>query len=339
MTGLPASLRWPAEWEPHDATAFTWPHNTDTWHRGVDAPRRAVTAAVLALARDEHVYLHFPDAQTCRETMAGLGEAGASVTGRVVPSNDAWCRDHGALIVRRPDGRRLALDFGFNAWGGKYPPWDLDADIAAQMAGYLDIERVSVPFVLEGGALDGNGQGVVMTTASCVLNPNRNAGVNRAQVEELFARALGARHVWWLAGEIPGDDTDGHIDNLARFVDPSRVLAVAPRKPANDAQRAMARNVELLAMQADRAGIDLRVDHLPLPAQFMARTSLPASYANFYIGNRSVLMPVYRDPADDEACALVASCFPDRELVPVDCRDLIVGLGALHCLSQQVPAT
>ena len=169
MTGLPTSLRWPAEWEPHDGTAFTWPHNRDTWHRGVDAPRRAVTAAVLALARDEHVYLHFPDAQTCHETMAGLGEAGASVTGRVVPSNDAWCRDHGALIVRRPDGRRLALDFGFNAWGGKYPPWDLDADIAAQMAGYLDIERVSVPFVLEGGALDGNGQGVVMTTASCVL--------------------------------------------------------------------------------------------------------------------------------------------------------------------------
>ncbi len=331
-------LRLPAEWEPHAATAFTWPRNPQTWHQGLTAPRRALGEAVVALARDETVHIHFDDDATRVAELARLGCDAQSVVGHLIRSNDAWCRDHGALIAKHSDGRRVALDFGFNAWGGKYPPWDLDAQVAQKMAGYLDLEHMAQPFVLEGGAIDVNGQGLVMTTASCVLNSNRNQGVQRSDIEQRFARTFGTAQVLWLQGDIAGDDTDGHIDNLARFVGPARVLVVAPESPRGTAQLALANNVELLATQARDGGHVLDIERLPLPTTFLTATSLPASYANFYIGQRSVLMPIYGDPCDDRACAIVAACFADRELVPIDCRDLIVGHGALHCLTQQVPA-
>ncbi|MFK8015741.1 MAG: agmatine/peptidylarginine deiminase [Gammaproteobacteria bacterium] len=336
MTTNPQNLRWPAEWEPHAGTAMTWPHNAQTWHRGLDAPRRALTHAVRALARHETVHLHFHSEALLHDTLTELDCAG--VVGHVVPNNDAWCRDHGALIARTSLGERIAIDFGYNAWGGKYPPWDDDARVAQAMADYLELPAQTVPWVLEGGAIEGNGQGVIMTTASCVLNPNRNPSLTKGEFAQRLGDLLGTRAVLWLGGEIAGDDTDGHIDNLARFVGPAHALVVAPENPVDDAQRALTKNVSLLETQAQAIDMPLRIDVLPLPQSFIGQSGLPASYANFYIGARCVLMPVFADPADDDACATVESCFPDRELVPVDGRDLIVGLGALHCLTQPIPS-
>ena len=328
----------PAEWEPHDGTWFTWPHSKPTWPGCLPAAERALASAVRLLCADETVYLNVLDDEH-RDRVADLiGAVDGAVEFPLVPSDDAWCRDHGALFVRRPDGRRLALDFGFNAWGGKYPPWERDAQIARAMASYVGVPALSVPTVLEGGALDTNGQGVMLTTASCVLNPNRNAAPARDAAERLFAACFGTPKVIWLAGDIPGDDTDGHIDNLARFVAPDTVLAVAPAQPRSAAERDIAANLGRLEAAGRELGLDLDVRALPVPQTFQASSGLPASYANFYIGNRVVLMPVYGDPADDAACALVAEAFPGRRLEPVDCRDIIVGRGALHCLSQQLPA-
>lgn len=330
------SWRWPAEFEPHAATAFTWPHNPSTWHRGLDAPRRALVAALRALLRFEVVHLHvMSDAQAnAARDLIGVND---NLTTHVIQSNDAWCRDHGAIIVRNDAGERAVLNFGYNAWGGKYPPWDLDAQVANSMAAYLNLPVREIGTVMEGGAIDGNGQGVVMTTASCVLNPNRNPSITKRDIDTIFSDHLGSHLIVWLAGEIPGDDTDGHIDNLARFVSPACALVVAPAATDNAWQRELAANPARVEEQCAARGLAMEVRTLPLPMKFVARTGLPASYANFLIANQVVLMPVYGDPADDRACAIVASCFPGRELIPIDCRELIVGLGALHCLSQQIP--
>lgn len=336
MTDWPDGLRLPAEWEPHDGTWFTWPHNPDTWHRGLQGPRRALTEAIAALAAGETVWVNAADGRGRCEQPEALADLGDAVRWLDIPSNDAWCRDHGALIARRPDGRRVALDFGFDAWGGKYPPWDRDAAIAARMAHTLALPRLACDTVLEGGALDVNGQGVLLTTASCVLDTRRNPGIDRDTMTALFERALGVRHVLWLAGDLAGDDTDGHIDNLARFVSPWAALVVAPAR-AGDAPD-LAANPAALETQARAAGLEVNVETLPMPHAFIEREGLPASYANFYIGNEVVLQPVYADPADDAACAIVEACFPGRRLVPIDCRELIVGLGALHCLTQQIPS-
>ncbi|MEM6640032.1 MAG: agmatine deiminase family protein [Pseudomonadota bacterium] len=329
MTGL-AGRRWPAEWEPHAATAFTWPHNPDTWHQGLDGPRRALGEAIHALADGEHIHLHCHDADTARRTEDRLGLRDDQLTVHTLPSDDAWCRDHGAIVVRESDGRRVALDFGYNAWGGKYPPWSNDAAMAARMARYLTLPHERIDVVLEGGAIEGNGQGLVMTTASCVLNPNRNADMGRARFEAVLADALGYADVIWLEGGLAGDDTDGHIDNLARFVHPTCAVVASTTGP-DDVSAA-------LRTQAHDLGVRLDVHMLPSPEAFIREHQLPASYANFYIANRVVLVPVFGDPADRAALELLESLFTGRTIVPIDARDLVVGLGTLHCLTQQIPA-
>ncbi|MEO1574695.1 MAG: agmatine deiminase family protein, partial [Pseudomonadota bacterium] len=188
ISGMTDGRRWPAEWEPHAGTAFTWPRNPDTWHRGLIAPREALAHAMRALALGEHIHVHCADPDEAARMSDSLGLRDDQLTVHAVASNDAWCRDHGAIVVREPDGRCTALDFGYNAWGGKYPPWDDDAKIAGQMAGYLGLSHQPVDVVLEGGAVEGNGQGLVMSTASCVLNANRNRDMSRADIEAGFAQ-------------------------------------------------------------------------------------------------------------------------------------------------------
>jgi agmatine deiminase len=335
---LPTGLRMPAEWEPHDGTWFTWPHSKPTWPGCLAEAERALASAVRELCVDEIVYINVLDAAHGERVARLVDAADGAVEYLTIPSNDAWCRDHGALFVRRRDGRRLALDFGFNAWGGKYPPWDLDAGVARAMAAHVHVPSITLPTVLEGGALDTNGQGVMLTTASCVLNPNRNAAPARAAAERLLAACFGTPQVIWLEGDVPGDDTDGHVDNLARFVAPDSVLSVTPQRPRTAAEHALAANLVRIEEAGRRFGLTLNAQPLPVPQTFQAQTGLPASYANFYIGNRVVLMPVFGDPQDDAACALVEAAFPGRRLQPIDCSSIIVGLGSLHCLSQQLPA-
>jgi agmatine deiminase len=301
--------------------------------------------AVAALTGGETVRINVLDEAHARRARTFL-EAAAADMAQVVfhdfPTNDAWCRDHGAIFVVRPPGlgRPLAaVDCGFNAWGGKYPPFDLDDAIPRQMAAALDVPRFEAGMILEGGSIDGNGEGALLTTEQCLLNPNRNPGMTREAIERRLRELFGARDVLWLGGGIAGDDTDGHVDDLTRFVARGTVVTAVEADAGDENYLPLTENRERLAGFRLADGGALEVIELPMPApQYHRGERLPASYANFYIGNAVILTPAYADPADEAAAAILADCFPGRRVVSLDCRSLAVGLGAFHCLTQQVPA-
>jgi agmatine deiminase len=334
----------PPEWAPHQSTWFSWPHNADTWPGCLDRAERSLALAVAALTEGETVRINVLNERHERHVADLLVGAGANLE-RVVlhrhPTNDAWCRDHGAIFVTRADKEEplLALDFGYNAWGGKYPPFDLDNQIPRKMAGVLGVAHRTVDMILEGGSIEVNGAGTLLTTEQCLLNPNRNPQLDRAQIECRLRDNLGVRQILWLGEGIVGDDTDGHVDDLTRFVAEDTVVTVVEEDPADENYEALQENRERLAGMALPDGRPLKVIALPMPgAVRRGEERLPASYANFYIGNRVVLLPVFGCPRDEEAAATLSWCFPGRRVVPVDCRDVVVGLGTLHCLTQQVPA-
>jgi agmatine deiminase len=335
--------RQPAEWAPHEATWISWPHNRDSWpgvFAGVDP---AMVEFVRELAACEPVYINVLDAAHERHVRKLLAAAAAPERLKFFrfPTNDAWARDHGAIFVTRPtlDAPRLAVDFDYNAWGGKYPPFDLDRQIGRQMAEALGVPRYAKPgIVLEGGSIEVNGAGALLTTEQCLLNPNRNPTLTRVDIEQLLCDSFGVHEILWLGDGIEGDDTDGHIDDLTRFVAANTVVTVIEPNRADPNHAPLAANRRLLGTLTV-AGRPLEVVELPMPAaQYLEEQRLPASYANFYIANGAVLVPVFGCSADDVACAILRDCFPGRRVVPIDCRVIIAGLGALHCLTQQVPA-
>jgi agmatine deiminase len=299
-----------------------------------------LTDAVVALAAGEVVHINVLDAahrSAVAERFTGRVPPGSVLTHEIA-TDDAWCRDHGAIFIADERGERVALNFRFNAWGGKYP-FERDNAVPAQMAAVVGAPVVTVDVVLEGGSIDVNGAGVVLTTEQCLLNPNRNPTLQRADIEAALCRYLGVTQVLWLGDGIVGDDTDGHVDDLTRFVaETSVVTVVEPNR--NDANYvALADNLERLRQMRLADGRKLTIFELPMPAPvFGERGRLPASYANFYIGNRVVLLPVFDCPQDAQAIDTLAHCFPKRRIVPIDCRSVVEGLGTLHCLTQQVPA-
>jgi len=258
------------------------------------------------------------------------------------PTNDAWCRDHGPIFVHREvNGHReqVILDWGYNAWGDKYPPYDLDDVIPTRIGAEFGIPVLSPGMILEGGSIEVNGRGTLLTTEACLLNPNRNPGLSREEIEQRLREYLGVTHILWLGDGIEGDDTDGHVDDLTRFVDASTVVTVVEDDPADANYAPLRDNLERLHSMTDQDGQPLRVVTLPMPAPMhQDGQRLPASYANFYIGNKVVLLPTY-DPARDEiARGTLQELFPTRRVVPIDCTDLVWGLGACHCVTQQWPA-
>lgn len=329
--------RWPAEWEPHVRTWLAWPHNPDTWPGRLPQAVAQYAALVAAVARFEPVALLIPPEHRPRAeaALAAQGDAAAHVVELIeIPTNDAWIRDHGPLFLQHPAAPPALVDFRYNAWGGKYPPYDLDDRVPARIAARTGARRYPSPLVLEGGSIDTNGQGLVITTESCLLNENRNPGCTRARVEGELRRLLAVERIVWLPGaDLEGDDTDGHIDQQARFVGADHVL-LAAADPRHDPRLAEALDgaAELLLT----AGF--RVSRLPLPApKYCQGHRLPASYCNFYLVNGGVLVPAFDDPADAFAQQLLRDCFPEREIVGVPCLDLVWGLGAIHCLTQQEP--
>jgi agmatine deiminase len=335
--------RQPAEWAPHEATWLSWPHNRDSWPGVFERVEPAMVEFVRALAECEPVYINVLDADHERHVRKLLAAAVAPERLRLYrfPTNDAWARDHGAIFVTSPTAEepRLAIDFDYNAWGGKYPPFDLDREIGRQMAEALGVPRYAKPgVVLEGGSVDVNGEGALLTTEQCLLNPNRNPTLTRADIEQLLRDCFGVREILWLGEGIEGDDTDGHIDDLTRFVGSTKVVTVVESNRADPNHAPLAANRRLLDTLSI-GGRPLAVTELPMPVpQYLETQRLPASYANFYVANGAVFVPTFGCPADDEACGILGECFPDRRIVRVDCRVLIAGLGALHCLTQQVPA-
>lgn len=333
----------PPEWAPHQATWISWPHKRESWPGKFEPVEPVMRRFVAAIAAHELVRINVLDAAHERHVKGLLdGRVNArNLRFHRFPTNDAWCRDHGAIFVsRQGEGGRegLALDFRFNAWGGKYPPFGLDDAIPPQMAAALGVPCESVDMVLEGGSIDVNGAGAVLTTEQCLLNPNRNPGLAKEDIESRLRGCLGVGQVIWLGDGIVGDDTDGHVDDLTRFVAEDAVVTVVERDRTDENHDALAENRERLAAVRLAGGRPLTVHEMQMPRPVLWEGErLPASYANFYIGNRTVVMPAFNDPADEPARRVLAACFPDREVVAIDCTDLVLGLGTFHCLTQQVP--
>ncbi len=335
--------RMPAEWEPHEATWIAWPHERSDWP-GKFAPIPWIYAEIVRhLAAHERVRILVESdshREKARRTLIRAGAPLETVEFFKCPTNRSWVRDSGPIFVTSPDGRVSAIDWGFNGWA-KYSNWQLDARVPGFIARRLGIPHTRPELVLEGGAVDVNGRGTLMTTEECLLGPvqSRNPEVPRDRIEAILGEHLGVRHFLWLGRGITGDDTHGHIDDIARFVGPSTVAAAAESGAGDPNYEPLRENLRRLRRLRDQDGNPLNIVKLPMPAPvYFAGQRLPASYANFYIANRIVLVPVFNDPNDRVALNTLARCFPDRTVVPIYCRDLVLGLGTLHCLTQQQPA-
>jgi agmatine deiminase len=343
----PASLgfRMPAEWEPHRGTWLSWPHKEASWP-GKFGPVPGIFARMvrhLADREEVHVNLAGPAMeQDVRRLLRDEGAASGNVFFHYHPTNDAWCRDHGPIFIHRERAggvEQAIVDWDYNAWGGKYPPFDLDDVVPTRIGRELGLPVYSPGIVMEGGSIDVNGRGTLLTTEACLLNPNRNPQLERAGIEEYLRAYLGVRHILWLGDGIAGDDTDGHVDDLTRFVDPVTVVTAVEDDPADENYEPLQENLERLAAMTDQDGQPLTVVPLPMPRPlYHEGQRLPASYANFYVANGLLLLPAYDPERDAEAAAVLAPLFPGREIVPIDCTDLVWGLGAFHCVTQQWPA-
>ncbi len=339
----PAQLgfRMPAEWEPHEATWLSWPHNRETWP-GKFAPVPVVYAEIVrALMVAERVRICVPDAECRGEAEEILRHHRAwneNVELFEIPTNDSWTRDHGPCFVT--DGtRRRIVKWEYNAWGGKYPPYDLDNAVALEIAERFGFDHWRPGIVMEGGSIDVNGRGTVLTTEACLLNPNRNPHLSKERIEGYLRDCLGTPNVLWLGDGIAGDDTDGHVDDITRFTDPRTIVTAVEEDPGDENYDPLQQNLALLLGMKDQDGKPFRIVRLPMPdAVHFDGRRLPASYANFLIANGVVLLPVYQCGNDRRAITIMQELFPDRRIVPIDCTDLVWGLGAIHCISQQEPA-
>ena len=344
MQQTPRSLgyRMPAEWAPHQATWLSWPHKEASWPGKLGAILPIYAQAVAALARSEPVHINVNDATMEAQARALLAAAGADgqIQFHHFPTNDAWCRDHGAIFVVRDElPRMVAIDWDYNAWGGKYPPYDLDNAIPQQMAAYLELPCLPTAMVLEGGSIDVDGQGLLLTSEQCLLNPNRNPTLDQHAIEVQLRNFLGVEKILWLGEGIVGDDTDGHIDDIARFVAPGVVVAAVEEDPLDENYAPLQENLERLRSMTDLSGRPLTILTIPMPPPISYEGQrLPASYANFYIANSVVLLPTFGHPNDERVRDTLQRCFPQRDIVGLDCREIVWGLGAWHCLTQQVPA-
>jgi len=348
----PAALgyHWPAEWELHRATWLSWPHSAETWPEELAAVRATFAAMVRALVPHEAVEIGVADEAMeagARDTLRGAGvDPDRRVRFHHYPTTDAWCRDHGPIFVVRdgPAPRVALVDFRFDNWGRKYPSWELDDAVPGHVARITGLPRFACPVVLEGGSIDGDGQGTVLTTEQCLLNANRGGGGlrggrTREGMERVLADQLGARRVLWLAGGIEGDDTDGHVDDVARFVAPGVVVAAICDDRSDPDHPPLAENRRRLGAMRDARGAALTVVELPMPPSLVRDGQRsPASHANFYLANGVALVPVFGAASDARALAILRELLPGREVVGIPCRELVSGFGAVHCVTQQQPA-
>lgn len=339
LTPREAGYRMPAEWEPHESTWISWPHNRETWPADLERVERILARIVAVLSRSEPVRINVGSEEERTRAAAALDAEGAvgDVRFHEIPTNDAWVRDYGPLFVVSPEKGLAATCWGFNSWGEKYPPFDLDAAASVGMAEALDVPRFEGGMILEGGSIDVNGRGLLITTESCLLNPNRNPQLSRPDIEKRLSDYLAVDTIIWLRDGIAGDDTDGHVDDLTRFVSPHTVVTAVEREPGAPNADVLNENLEVLRGVETPSG-PLDVIELPMPSPLVIDgEQMPATYANFYVGNRTVLVPTYEDDHDEAALGTIRRCFPTRDVVGIDCRRLIWGLGAIHCLTQQVP--
>jgi agmatine deiminase len=335
--------RMPAEWEPHEATWLSWPRPDGiSFPDAFDKVQPALAKMVDALADSERININVCDTEheaLVKKILARHRARATHVTFHHIPINEPWCRDHGPVFLTRKDDPKVAiLDWDYNAWGWKYPPFDEDDAVPTIIAEKLGLPVYAPGIVLEGGSIDVNGTGSLLTTKSCLLNPNRNPDLKQDEIEQKLRDYLGVKNLLWLGDGIEGDDTDGHIDDLTRFIGQNIVVTVIEEDEEDANYQPLQQNLHLLREMTAEDGSPLEVHTLPMPSRIVRDGQrLPASYANFYIANKVVLLPTFADTNDRWANAVLQKAFPDRKVVGIDCRELIWGLGAFHCLTQQQP--
>jgi len=331
----------PAEWENHDAVWLSWPHNKMTFPHLADV-EDAYYAFIRAVHVSEQIELFVPTAVIHRKVRARLRETGADLSKITLHTSeyaDIWMRDYGPTFVVNRALKKIAMvRWNFNAWGGKYVNQIRDGSVPRTMNRRLGLPMFEPGIVLEGGSIDVNGKGTVLTTRACLLNPNRNPSLSAGQIEDKLKNYLGIEKVIWLNEGVVGDDTDGHIDDIARFVGPSTVVCAYETDTSDANFAALHDNYEILRKSCDQDGTPLTIIRLPMPAKVTdSGERYPASYTNFYIGNTVVVVPVFDDPHDKEALRIIQDLFPDRSVVGIDARALVEGYGTFHCATQQQP--
>jgi agmatine deiminase len=339
----PASMGYhmPAEWERHDAVWLSWPYDLDSFPE-IDNVERAFLSIIKAVSDSEVVNLLVKDDLVKLNVADMLKKSGADirrVNFHFADYADVWFRDYGpTFVVNRAEGRLAMVDWTFNAWGEKYPELMGDDRIPCVVNEDLGLKCFQPGIVMEGGSIEVNGQGTVITTEQCLLNQNRNPGLSREDIECYLRSYLGVRKVIWLKEGIVGDDTDGHVDDIARFVDPITVLCAFEEDEGDENYDLLKENYDILSRSTDQDGRALKVIKLPMPGRVGGDKRLPASYANFYIGNSTVLAPIFGHQNDDLALKIIGQAFPGRNVVGIRCEDVVHGLGTIHCVTQQQPS-
>ena len=344
MTPKELGYYMPAEWAHHEATWLTYPKNPDSWPGKIETIYPSYHLFVKTLAESEAVHINVDDEKMLHHVRQELEAIDANMQNiklHIIPSNDAWCRDHGPafLLNHKDPGKRAMVNWNHNAWGGKYP-YELDTEVPVRIHDLMpEVEMFEPGIVMEGGSIDVNGCGDLLTTTSCLLNPNRNPHLNQDQIEGYLRDYYCIDNIIWLGDGIVGDDTDGHVDDLSRFVAPDTIITAVEEDVWDENYEPLQKNLRMLSRCRLADGKQPTVFELPMPdVVFYDNQRLPASYANFYLANGKVIFPTYRCLTDNEAAYILEVCFPDREVIGIDSTDIIWGLGSFHCLSQQMPA-
>lgn len=345
MTPKELGYYFPAEFAPHDATWLSWPHKEASWPGKIHTVYPFYCEFIRELTRGEKVCINVNDETMKASAINHLKEAGAALSEIeffIHPTNDAWCRDHGPAFLINPNAnghKKVIVDWNYNAWGNKYPPFDLDDVIPTLIAKHYNIPVYNPGIIMEGGSVEFNGQGSLLTSRACLLNENRNPHLNQDQIERFLGDYYGIDQVLWVDEGIVGDDTDGHIDDTVRFVNADTVLTVIEEDKTDENYQLLQHNLRQLKSMRLLNGKQLNIIELPMPDKLeYDGQRLPCSYANFYIANKSVIVPVFKCATDDKALQLIQQCFPDRAVIGIDSREIIWGLGSFHCLSQQEPS-
>jgi agmatine deiminase len=334
----------PAEWDKHVSTWITFPHNDHSWQGDKLANMYPEYFALIkAISSGELVNIQVNDDSLAEFITAQFpiyGIDANQIRLHIQPTNDAWCRDHGpAILINTNSSDRMLVDWGYNAWGGKYPPFDSDNESPSRVAEVLNIPKVSPGIIMEGGSVDFNGAGTVLTSRSCLLNPNRNPHLSQEEIEQYLCDFYGVEQVLWVSDGIVGDDTDGHIDDTVRFVNEDTVIAMVEPDASDENHAVLARNLAELREMRLPNGKALNIIEIPMPsAVVIDEFRAPGSYANFYICNAGVLVPIFDCPQDEYALTTLAQFFPDRPVIGLSAKKIIWGQGSFHCLTQQEPA-
>lgn len=339
-TPLQEGLRFPAEWKKHKSTWLSYPHNEESWPGKIDAIFPAYNRFIYELSLVEKVNINVDNEEQkskIERQLLDLGTKMENICFWLFKTNDAWIRDHGPAFVTDGKGKKAVVDWNYNAWGGKYP-FELDNEIPKKIAQELDLDVFSPNIVMEGGSIDVNGIGDLLTTRACLLNENRNPLLSRQQIEDKLHSYYGAENILWLQDGIEGDDTDGHVDDMTRFVNENTILTMVESDTNDSNHEILKTNRRLLSTMRSCNGKQFDVVEMEMPKPvYYEGQRLPASYANFYIANNKIILPLYKCEQDEKAVRLLEQVFKDRQIVGIDSTDIIWGLGSFHCLSQQEP--